>query len=156
MSLARSLPNAQVYATDLSPSALEVATHNCERNGVIARVHLLPGELLQPLRGPVHVIAANLPYVPTATLDTLAPDVVQYEPLVALDGGTDGLQVIGRLLAQVKDYLLPGGVVVLEIGAGQGKQVVELAQQCLPSAQVELFRDYAGLERVVRVWTQGA
>jgi release factor glutamine methyltransferase len=151
VSLAVHLPNATVYATDSSAEALQVAQLNVARHGGTGRVRLLLGKLLEPLPEPVHIIAANLPYVPTGDLATVAPDVSQYEPLGALDGGADGLESIRTLLAQVPQHLLPGGAVLLEIGADQGAAVVGLVESYLPGARVELYQDYAGLDRVVRI-----
>lgn len=149
VSLAVALPGAAVYATDTSKEALEVAALNAAQHGVADRVHLLEGNLLGPLPRRLHVIAANVPYVPTELLATLAPDVVDYEPLTALDGGVDGLTHLRRLLGQASDWLAPQGSMVLEIGAGQGKEVVGLASHFFPQAKVELFQDYAGLDRIV-------
>lgn len=153
ISLAANLPGAAVYATEASAVALEVAALNAARHGVSSRVHLLSGDLLDPLHEPVHIIVANLPYVPTEHLAYSAPDVVAYEPLAALDGGVDGLMHIRRLLAQARHWLLPGGIMLLEIGAGQGQEVLTLSAQHYPTAKAELFQDYAGLDRVVRVST---
>jgi release factor glutamine methyltransferase len=153
ISLAVNLPRATVYATDTSSDALVVAKANAARHGVDSRVHLLPGDLLQPLPERVHIITANLPYIPTGRLPTLAPDVVEYEPLTALDGGPDGLQAIRRLLAQAGEWLLPEGAIVLEIGAEQGAEIVALGQRHYPQAQVELLPDDAGLDRVVCIQT---
>jgi release factor glutamine methyltransferase len=151
VSLALHLPAAVIYATDASEGALQVAAANAARHGVADRVQLLAGPLLQPLPQRVQIIVANLPYVPTEVLGSLAPDVVEYEPLAALDGGADGLVHIRSLLHEAGEWLLPGGVVLLEIGADQGAQVVSLAREHYPGARVELFQDYARLDRVVRV-----
>jgi release factor glutamine methyltransferase len=153
ISLAVNLPRATVYATDTSPDALVVAAANAARHGVASRVHLLQGDLLQPLPERVHIIAANLPYIPAGRLPTLPPDVVEYEPLTALDGGPDGLQPARRLLARAGEWLLPEGTIVMEIGAEQGPEVVALGQHHYPQAQVELYPDDAGLDRVVRIQT---
>lgn len=153
ISLAVNLPGAKVYAIDTSADGLVVAAANVARHGVAARVHLLQGDLLQPLPAPVHIIVANLPYVPTGRLLTLAPDVAEYEPLTALDGGPDGLQVIRRLLAQAGEWLLPRGTILMEIGAEQGPEVAALGQQHHPQAQVEVLRDHAGLDRLVCIQT---
>lgn len=153
VALAVHLPQATVYATDTCAEALAVAAANVARHGLANRVHLLQGDLLQPVPARVHMVVANLPYVPTAHLLSLAPDVVEYEPLSALDGGPDGLQVIRGLLAQAGDWLLPSGAILLEIGADQGAAAVALARQHWPQARVELLRDYAGLDRVVCIQT---
>ncbi len=153
ISLAVHLPHATVYATDASINPLQVAARNAARHGVLDRLSLLYGDLLDPLPEPVHVMVANLPYVPTELLATLDPDVADYEPLAALDGGPDGLLHIRRLLEQAADWLLPDGVILLEIGSAQGERVVALASQQFPKAQVECFHDYAGLDRIVSVQT---
>jgi release factor glutamine methyltransferase len=142
-----------VYATDASPEALEVAACNCRRHRVEDRVHLLQGHLLEPLPEPVDLIAANLPYVSQAEWSQLPPEISLYEPREALDGGSDGLDHIRRLLAQAQGYLKPGGAVLLEIGATQGPAVVALAKRHFPAARIEIARDYAGLDRVVMVQT---
>ncbi len=149
VSLAVNLPRAIVYGTDTSPDALAVAAANAARHKVADRVHLLPGDLMQPVPERVHIITANLPYIPAGRLPGLAPDVVEYEPLSALDGGPDGLQPIRRLLAQAGEWLLPEGATILEIGAEQGADVLALAHQHYPQARVELLPDDAGLDRVV-------
>jgi release factor glutamine methyltransferase len=151
VSLAVHLPQAVVYATDASPEALEVAACNCRRHRVEDRVHLLQGHLLKPLPEPVDLIVANLPYVSQAELAQLPPEISLYEPREALDGGSDGLDHIRRLLAQAKGHLKPGGVVLLEIGATQGPTVVALAKRHFPASRVEIMQDYAGLDRVVMV-----
>jgi release factor glutamine methyltransferase len=153
VSLAVALPSAAVYATDASKAALQVAALNAGRHGVAHRVHFLEGDLLGPLPQRMHVIAANVPYVPTELLATLASDVVEYEPLMALDGGVDGLMHLRRLLDQANHWLAPRGWLVLEIGSDQGKEVVTLASHIFPQANVELFQDYAGFDRIVRIQT---
>jgi release factor glutamine methyltransferase len=153
VSLAVHLPQAVVYATDASPEALDVAACNCRRHRVEDRVHLLQGHLLEPLPEPVDLIAANLPYVSQAELAQLPPEISQYEPHEALNGGPDGLDHIRRLLAQAKGHLKPGGVVLLEIGATQGPTVIALARHHFPASKIEIMQDYAGLDRVVIVKT---
>ncbi len=151
ISLAVHLPQALVYATDASREALEVAACNCRRHGVGDRVRLLQGHLLEPLPEPADLIAANLPYVSQAEWAQLPREISRYEPRESLDGGPDGLDHIRRLLAQAEGYLKPGGVVLLEIGATQGKAVAALAKRHFPAARVEIAQDYAGLDRVVMV-----
>lgn len=149
IALARHLPHATIYAVDSSDLALRVAAFNCRCHGVDSRVHLLHGDLLESLPGPVELIAANLPYVATGEFAELMPEVRDYEPRVALDGGPDGLDVVRRLLAQAPKHLNPGGSVLLEIGAGQGAAARELARDAFPGAQVDVLQDLAGHERVV-------
>jgi len=151
VSLAVNLPQAVVYAMDASAEALEVATINSRRHGVEDRLHLLQGNLLDPLPMPVNLIVANLPYVGEKELAELPPEIRCYEPLLALDGGPNGLSYIRRLLAQAEEYLKPGGAILLEIGATQGKAVLDLARCHFPKADIELCQDYAGLDRIVIV-----
>jgi len=151
VSLAVNLPQAMVYAIDASAEALEVAAINCCRHAVEDRVHLLQGNLLDPLPMPVNLIVANLPYVREDELAELPPEIKCYEPLSALDGGPDGLSYIRHLLAQAEGYLKPGGAILLEIGARQGKAVLDLARCHFPKADIEVSQDYAGLDRIVIV-----
>ena len=153
VSLAVHLPQILVYAADASPAALEIAARNCRRHCVEDRVHLLQGHLLEPLPEPVDLVVANLPYVSQTELAQLPPEISIYEPREALDGGPDGLDCIRRLLAQAGERLKSGGVILLEIGATQGKAVVTLVERRFPAARAEIARDYAGLDRVVIVET---
>jgi release factor glutamine methyltransferase len=149
VTLAAHCPQAQVYATDISPDALAVTGHNAQANG--ADVTFFHGNLLEPLieRGiKVDVIVANLPYIPSADLPNLA--VSRYEPRLALDGGDDGLDYIRQLLEQAPDVCNPGALVLLEIGAQQGRAATDLAQQLLKPGRVEVLKDYAGHDRIVK------
>jgi len=145
--LALSLPEARIYATDISAPALKVARLNCQNHGVADRICLLAGDMLDPLPGPVDLIVANLPYVPELEVSRLG--LADFEPLLALDGGRDGLEKIGRLCSGVGDRLRPGGFLLLEIGQGQGRVVTALLRRLFPSAGVEVIPDLAGIDRVM-------
>ncbi len=151
VTLAAHLPQATVYALDGSAGALAVTAENARRHGVMERVHCLQGDLLEPLLETVDLVTANLPYVTTAEWQDLPPEIHDYEPRGALDGGPDGLSLIRRLLATAGAYLRPGGAILLEVGASQGARVTALARQNYPSAMVRLYQDYAGLDRLVVV-----
>jgi release factor glutamine methyltransferase len=150
ISLAVALPGAEVYATDISPAALAVARYNAVTLGV-TRIHFVLSDLLTALPPEVRpdLVAANLPYIPAAELDTLV--VARHEPRLALDGGPDGLGVIRRLLGQLAGRMADRGCVLLEIGAGQGTAVRALCAAAFPSATVRIIDDYAGHDRVVEV-----
>jgi len=148
ISLALALPEARIYATDISASALQVAKVNCERHGVNSRVELLQGNLLEPLPEPVNMIVANLPYVADCEFAALSPEIREYEPTVALAGGKDGLDRLRQMLEQVPGKLNQRGCLVLEIGEGQGNRVSSLIKDSFPEADVQLFCDLAGIERV--------
>jgi release factor glutamine methyltransferase len=151
ISLALNLPRSEIFATDVSPGALEVAALNCRRHGVENRVHLLWGDMLEPLPHPCHIIVANLPYIPRQELDQLGPEVAAFEPRGALDGGEDGLDPVRAFMAQVGPRLRPGDSFLLEVGQGQGGRARQLVRGCFPTAQVALLLDLGGIERVLRV-----
>lgn len=151
VTLAVHLPRAIVYALEGSTGALAVTEENTHWHSVADRVHCLLGDLLEPLPGPVNLITANLPYVTTGEWEGLPPEIRDYEPRAALDGGPDGLSLIRRLLATAGPHLSPGGALVVEIGASQGDAVTALARQDFPRSDVRLHQDYAGLDRLVLV-----
>lgn len=156
VTLAVYLPDARLHAIDRSPAALEVARQNAGRAGVAGRITFHQGDLLRPLLDAgerVDLIAANLPYIPSADLDAL--DVARHEPRLALDGGPDGLDAIRRLLAQMPDALAAPGLALLEIGAGQGAAVRALAERALPGAAIAVLADYAGHDRLLRIEKSG-
>jgi release factor glutamine methyltransferase len=100
--------------------------------------------------GPFDLVLANLPYVRHDAMSGL-PRATTFEPALALDGGADGLAVIGRLVAQLPEALVPDGVALLEIGADQGASIVDLVGARLPGWQCAVELDLAGLPRVARV-----
>jgi len=153
VSLALHLPQARIYAIDISPAALEVARVNCRKHEVLGRVQLLEGDMLSPLAGRVNVVIANLPYVADPDLADLMPEIRCFEPAVALAGGADGLDEVRRLLPQAADRVLPGGLVLVEIGQGQATEAVALADSCFAGAKTEVVRDLAGIERILKVMT---
>jgi len=160
IALAVHLPQAEVYAVDISAAALEVAALNCERHQVASRVHLLQGDLLQPFAGlapepcpGLDLILANLPYVNDREMGELSDDVRLFEPALALSGGPDGLRQIDRLLAQAREKLRPWGAILLEISPGQRAAVVDFARSHLPGTMVKVLPDLGGDDRVVVIET---
>jgi release factor glutamine methyltransferase len=151
ISLATRLKKATIYAVDISDEALQVAAGNAQKHDVPERIRFLRGDLLAPLPEPVDMIVANLPYVSEADLPQV--NTWGYEPALALDGGKDGLDVVRRLIDQVKGKLKPGGALLLEIGAGQGGTVTELLADTFPGTKIRLISDGAGIERVVTLTT---
>jgi len=147
ISLALNLPRLEVYAIDISAEALEVARLNCQKHGLTDRIRLLHGDMLAPLPGPVDLITANLPYVTGPELSRSG--LAAFEPRLALDGGGDGLDKIRKLCLQAGDKLRPHGVMLLEIGQGQGQAVTDLLRRYFPSAAVEITPDLQGIERVI-------
>ncbi len=153
VTLAVHLPEATVHALDRSADALEVVAENARRHDVSDRVRCLHSDLLSALPGPVDLITANLPYVTTGEWQELIPEIKHHEPRSALDGGPNGLALIGRLLETASPCLRPSSAILLEIGAGQGAATTTLARENLPLARVQLVKDYAGLDRLVIVET---
>jgi len=151
ISLALALPQAKIYATDISASALEVANINRRRYKVDSQVELLQGNLLEPLPEPVDMIVANLPYIRNSELRTLSPEIVNFEPMSAIAGGNAGWDKIRLLLDQVPGKLRPNGCLLLEIGQGQDKAVSSMAECDFPQAGVELVPDLSGTNRVVKI-----
>lgn len=151
VALAVRLPRARIYATDLSRAALSVAMTNARRHGVADRIHFLQADLASPLRGPVDLVVSNPPYVAEEEWASLPESVREHEPRLALDGGPGGLRVIRRLLADTARLLRPGGVLLVEIGAGQGSQAAALARAAFPQARIQVYPDLAGYDRMLEV-----
>jgi release factor glutamine methyltransferase len=142
-----------LYASDVSTEALQVARLNCQRHHVEQRVHLLRGDLLAPFPEPVDVLIANLPYVGTDEMNILAPDILAYEPHLALFSGPNGLDLIGRLLIEAKQsaILADEAVLLLEIGYQQRQTLTRLVNELWPRANIAFKRDFAGWDRVLQV-----
>lgn len=154
IALARALPTAVLYATDRSPAALRVAEHNAAQHGVKDRVRFLVGDLLEPLRahgleGKVAAVVSNPPYIPDRELFELQLEVRMFEPGLALAGGVDGMEFHRRLLGDAIEFLVSGGLLVLEVGQDQAGRLSEIAVAQGGYAQAGLVRDAAGIDRVV-------
>jgi len=147
ISLALNLPQAKIYATDISASALKVALFNCQKHGVEDRICLLQGDMLNPLPEPVDLIIANLPYVREKELPRISP--AGFEPRLALNGGRDGLEKIRQLCQPLGDKLCPEGCLLLEIGQGQVTAVTTFLSHLFPWAKIEVVPDLSGIDRVV-------
>jgi len=149
ISIAKCLPNVQVYGSDLSRDALEVARKNAEVLEVGDRVRFVQGDLLSPFKGmKFDLIVSNPPYIPSSDLATLQPEVSKYEPCTALDGGEDGLDAYRRLADSAPGYLREGGSLVVEIGAGQSASVQAIFRLS-GFSNVAVKKDYAGIDRVI-------
>lgn len=149
--LARSSPRLMVLAIDRSPAALRLASRNVERLGLGGRVKLVAGDLLEAL-GPaparLDLVIANLPYLPSDVIGSLAPEVAGFEPRQALDGGPDGMAVIRRLIAGAAPLLRPRARLLMEIGLGQAAPVASLMAGA-GFTRIEARRDLCGVERYI-------
>lgn len=123
LALAKELPGATVIATDVSPAAVVIARRNAERNGLAERVEVREGDLFAPVAGELFdLIASNPPYIESAVIPTLSAEV-RREPMLALDGGADGLVFYDRITAAALAHLVPGGVLLVEHGYDQAETV---------------------------------
>lgn len=148
IALAHEKPEILLTALDCSEPALEVARNNAHRNGVADRVTCLAGDLATLPSGPFEMVVSNPPYIPTSDWAELMPEVRDYEPRLALDGGDDGLQAYRHLAAQAGRVLTPGGWLLVEVGIGQAQEVSALFETAGMS-EVGQRDDYAGIPRVV-------
>jgi release factor glutamine methyltransferase len=150
ITLALECPNLHVVGSDISPLALNLARENAERQGPECRIEWIESDLLGSVTGPFDFLVANLPYIPTAELPKLAPEV-QRDPQLALDGGVDGLAVIRRLVRDAPKVLAGGAFVILEVGFDQADRVTDLmVAQKFRDISVE--SDYQGVRRFVTAW----
>jgi release factor glutamine methyltransferase len=132
LSLAAERPDAEVWAIDLSPAALEVARENASRLGLTGRVRLVAGDLLDPVRaltGRVDLVASNPPYVDPASAPGLAPEVRLFEPAIALFPPGEPYHVYRRLVPQAAAALRPGGAMLLEVGQGMAEEVARIVER---------------------------
>jgi release factor glutamine methyltransferase len=146
-------PDVRFRASDVSADALALATENAVFHGVADTIDFAVADLADEAAFDAHATAdlllANLPYVPTATVPTLAV-AASFEPVLALDGGPDGLDLVRRLIGQLR-VLAPDGVALLEIGSDQREQVKDAAASALPEWNVTIHNDLAGLPRVAEI-----
>ncbi|MFL7813587.1 MAG: peptide chain release factor N(5)-glutamine methyltransferase [Anaerolineales bacterium] len=149
VSLAKALPDLKIRATDISPKALEIARGNARQHGVEDQIEFLECDLLNGVQGKVDLLIANLPYIPTRKLRTLK--VFQTEPILALDGGEDGLYYIKQVLQNAGEYLQPGGAVFLEIDEDTGAAALQLAHDVWPGLPIQLDQDLAGQDRYLSI-----
>ena len=149
IALAVHLPRARIVATDASRESLVLAHENAARCRVAQRVALLEGDLLSPVHERVHIVVANLPYVPEAEWESLQPEIRLYEPEAALVPGPTGLEAVRRLLAEVVSRKPRPIAVLLELGIGQAQAVAVEARALFAGAAVRTYRDLAGIERGV-------
>jgi release factor glutamine methyltransferase len=148
--LADILPKATIHAVDYSLEALAIARTNADNLGFADRIKFYQGSWWEPLtflKGQFSGMVSNPPYIPTSTLPTLQPEVVNHEPHLALDGGADGLDCIRHLIEISPSYLRSGGVWLIEMMAGQADAVRELLQNQGNYCNIQIHADLAGIER---------
>jgi release factor glutamine methyltransferase len=150
--LTTSFPQAKIHAVDYSQEALLVAQENAANLGLEPRICFYQGSWWNPLhflQGKVRGMVSNPPYIPTHQVSQLQPEVANHEPHLALDGGQDGLDDIRHLVQVAPDYLVSGGIWLIEMMVGQSDAVVKMLEQHGEYYDLEIFSDLAGIERFV-------
>jgi release factor glutamine methyltransferase len=150
VTLAAECSDRPLIASDVSPTALAIAGENAARHGVSERLSLRQGDLFSVLDASERcaLITANPPYIGAHELATLAPEVRDYEPRLALDAGADALAFYRRIAADAHAHLTPGGALLVEVGMGQADEVAALLREH-GLLDVRAARDLGGIERVV-------
>ena len=148
LSLASQLTSGTFIGTDVSRAALKIAQENAHRFG-LSLISFLQADLLTPLCGQFDLICANLPYIPRIKMSEL--QVAKSEPLLALDGGIDGLVLIQKLITQAQSRLTPKGAILLEIEASLGNETLSIAKNTFPQAACKIYQDLAGHDRLLEI-----
>ncbi|MBN2372681.1 peptide chain release factor N(5)-glutamine methyltransferase [bacterium] len=153
ISLAKECPSSFFCAADISPEAFNLARRNAMRHKVSDRIRLFLGDLFDPVKsageGCFDLILCNPPYIPTNEIGCLQPEIREFEPKLALDGGEDGLSFYRRLIPDAIGFLNQNGHIIMEIGEGQAKDVKDMLIS-QGYQDIAVIKDYAGLDRVVR------
>ena len=157
VALAHVMPSCRVVASDISQEALRVARVNARRNDVGGCVSFVRGDLFAPFLAHARfsAIAANPPYIPSSAITYLQPEVRDFEPRDALDGGPDGLRYLRRIVARAALYLAPLGWLALEVGDGQSRSVTSLLCESRGFLDPVVEKDLTGVERVVLAQSRG-
>jgi len=146
--------NVKIYASDISEDALSVSKKNAKKNKVEKSIRFLCGDLFESfnglnLGGKIDFIVSNPPYVSSADFEKLPIDVKQYEPSIALDGGTGGIDLYPELIKGAEEFLTPHGFLIMEIGYGQAEEIKKLVSLSKAFLEPKIVMDYGGIERVV-------
>ncbi len=149
LALLSELPNAQGIGTDINPDAIHIAARNAAALGLNGRARFIECNYADALRGPFDLIVSNPPYIPSRDIDDLAIEVRAHDPRLALDGGPDGLDAYRVIAPSAFELLVPGGIVILEIGQGQERDVARLTASAGLDAGVSVKADLSGIPRAV-------
>lgn len=153
LSIGKEFPEAEVIGTDISDTALDYAQKNAAMHG-IRNIAFLKGSLYQPLRENMlfDIIISNPPYIRTSDMKSLQPEIHSWEPIEALDGGSDGLNFYRKIFTEAGRYLTANGIMLLELGYNQASPVKEIAEHA-GFTNIVTIKDYAGIERIIKAYT---
>jgi release factor glutamine methyltransferase len=152
VSVAGEFPDADIWASDVSAEALEIARSNAHKHGLGARIQFVESDLLSAFHDTSQffdIIVSNPPYIPSEDYNALPPEVGQYEPRTALDGGEGGILFVQKLILEAKDFLRPGGWLLIEMAPFQTAKAMDLVAQTGYYGEQRIAKDYSRKERVV-------
>ena len=150
ISIAKQISNINILATDISPSALEIASLNVRKHKLNAKIKLKQDNLIENVDFKPDIIVANLPYIPTEKLDNLQKEVT-WEPKIALDGGQDGLHLISELLKQLNAKNYTDIILLLEIDSSHSVSLRRLVEMYFKKAKIDIIKDFHGYPRVALI-----
>lgn len=155
ISLCKYLPSVKVTATDISSKAIIIAKENAENAGVSKSIRFVESDMFSAFRkgfgaAKFHIIVSNPPYIESDVIPTLQREIREYEPIIALDGGKDGLDYYRRIAEESPAFLKPSGMLFLEIGYNQGAAVCSILEKTGHFDNIEVIKDLSGHDRVVK------
>ena len=152
IALAKEIPGAMIWATDISEKALCLARRNALKHGVSVRLRFCQGDLWKPLldrNSPFDIVVSNPPYVTSGQYNDLPPEIRNNEPRLALDGGEDGMYYLKKIIKGAHDFMNPGGWIILEMAPGQTEKALTIMDQTGGYERMERIKDYSRAYRVV-------
>jgi release factor glutamine methyltransferase len=154
VSLAHYLPKSEVIAVDVSEAALSCCRENINKHNLQERVKAVKSNLFEDLTrleltNNIDMVVSNPPYIPTQDIETLSDNVKSYEPMLALDGGEDGLDFYRKIVQYSSSYLKSGGILAFEIGYNQGQDVMKIIEESNSYYNISCYKDLAGLDRCI-------
>ncbi|MEK9628054.1 MAG: peptide chain release factor N(5)-glutamine methyltransferase [Nitrospinota bacterium] len=155
--MAKEIEDCKVIAIDIDPQALSVAKENSLRNGVAGKIEFICSDMKNgSWPGLYSMILSNPPYIPSEDIQKIMPEVQNYEPIKALDGGNDGLDFYKNIIPKAVDKLEENGFLILEIGHSQAKKVTDLLEKFSCYKNIEVIKDYSGYDRVIKAQKESA
>ncbi len=152
ITLAKLFPSINLMATDISKESLQLAKSNAQKHSVSEQLVFCENDLLTNLQGPFDIVVSNPPYIDSNSIHNVQREIRDHEPIIALDGGPSGTEILFKLITQAKKRLSEDGLLVIEIGFGQEEEILFLCKKTFPpSTEVKLEKDLAGISRVLLV-----